>query len=224
MELFDIELPQNNENESKTQDAWQDLLSHHFPREDQRDDQRIQWTIYRETYATRPGSRPHSSTPHMVLVRTPILLNQTERRLTSHRYSHLFVETRPSVRDTPTGWEELLRQAAWRLSIVCGQRHDVLLICAVGLRYMIFRWDSISAGSSARPPLRGRGDNGEEYVLPTQLRPVRDFMPHVSKHFIIDPRRALKLNCSCPTEGNKALEIFFNNARLERPSNPSPYI
>jgi hypothetical protein len=132
-----------------------------------------------------------------------------------HRHDHLFVENKAAEHDIPSGWKILLQEATSRLKSICANVHDVYLICAIGLRYMIFYWDPTSTGLAAQPALWGQLDNGTQYGLPTELRPMTDFKPHVLSDYRVDHTLALKLNPSNPSTGNSTLECYLNNVRSE---------
>lgn len=90
------------------------------------------------------------------------------------------MEVKAASQDTVEGWKELLSQA-------CSQAqtgyhigaHDVYIICAVGLKYMLFLWDPANADISANKLRINVPDKITRF--PSQLKPISGSSPHVPK-------------------------------------------
>lgn len=66
-------------------------------------------------------------------------------------YDHLFIENKPPSHDKGFSWKDLIFEACGRLQSVCGNTYDAYLICAVGLKFMIFYWDPQDSYWSSNP-------------------------------------------------------------------------
>lgn len=112
--------------------------------------------------------------------------------------------------------------------------HDVYIICAIGLKYMLFTWDPKNAGIAAQE-LRFNVA-GEDTPFQSQLKPVLEAPPHVPKLSIagdpdqylidldkvwsIDPRQIDEQGRA--TEPFTALETFLARTRTVSLQNPRP--
>lgn len=106
---------------------------------------------------------------------------------------------------------------------VCGNAYDAYLLCAIGLRYMIFHWDPRHTGPTAqRRALWLQLTNGMHHTFATELRPVPSFDAHVTGNLAIDFTQALSLDPTYPTVGNVTMQKYLNHVRQSHPNNPHP--
>lgn len=130
------------------------------------------------------------------------------------RFHHLMVEISPPYLNNYSGWQKLLHKAAKRLEGACGNRHDVLLLCAIGPHFMVFYWDPNRTDAKQKLTLVHPKDRNTFYTLSPQLTTVPDLSPHVSISNQIHYEDAYKLSPNQPLPGNEALERFLVSTRF----------
>ena len=140
-------------------------------------DQTAAWTRIRKSQQRRPFA-VYAHTENLALM--PLAVAALRRYLNSTGSTWLIMEVKAASQDTAERWKELLSQACSRAQTGYDTgAHDVYIICAVGLKYMLFSWDPANAGVSARE-LR-INVAGETTRFPSQLKPTSGSSPHVPK-------------------------------------------
>ena len=169
----------------------------------------------------------------------PVVIRQLQVRRDSAEESRsydclswLTIEHTPPSHDTPEGWKEVLLRTCSRPEKLNRETHEIFIICAVGLKYMIFSWNARNAGN---PTQELRIDiAGEDNHFPSQLKPAPETSPHLpnlkasghpdqyriglSRVWSIDPRQID--DQGRPMEPLTALERFTTHTRTARLENP----
>jgi hypothetical protein len=228
--LLPVNDPANANIENTTQNAWAAVLSEIFPLRENVNGQVVQWRVQREAYRGPP--------PQQWAVRPDIItLKVTQAQVVQaanlqpafNRHDHLVVENKAPSHNTAAGWRDLLQETSDRLLSFCAN-HDIWVICTIGLRYMMFQWLPNYA-NQPNIALHGRVQGSpQDYVLPSQLRPIQP-APHLpsmngpvpATRYLIDHTRVMSIN---PNGANllslQAMEQFLLFIRTAVLQNPHP--
>lgn len=234
-ELLPVLDPNNDRVRYSTQNAWTDVARHVYPSLEVIDCQEWRWLVQRELFLG-PDSRPDPEKPDAIVVRRVRIdrgsATGEDGPPQYHRYNWVTIEVEPPGQDTPEGWRGLLQRACSRAaSHSCGV-HDVFIICAVGLKYMIFSWDPRNTDIPAQE-LR-LSVAGADVHFPSQLSPMSGLSPHVPKlgapgdpdQYRLDPSCVWSIDPGQVDESGqgeeplKALENFLKHTRFLRLQNP----
>lgn len=237
----------NPDREDIARCAWSDIASHSYPLREDINNERILWKVQRELWpGLDPGfsnldpSKPKATVVRCVRRRRAPAAATGDAQLPPlefDRFTWLIMEVKPPSQDTAEEWRELLLQVCSRAEKGYEPgSHDVHIICAIGLRYMLFCWDPANAGVPARA-LRINIAGGDETRFPSQLRPVPEASPHVpklgmegnpdqylidlDKVWSIDPRQ-IEAHGGRVSESFTALESFLARTRTVWLRNPRP--
>ena len=179
------------DSEDSARHTWTDIAQHSYPGRKIIDHEAVLWKVRRERW---PGSDsrldpdPQKPTTTVVRCLRPHRESAANAAGSSSapsvpefdRLTWLIMDVKAASQDTAERWKELLSQACSRAQTGYDTgAHDVYIICAVGLKYMLFSWDPANAGVSARE-LR-INVAGETTRFPSQLKPTSGSSPHVPK-------------------------------------------
>lgn len=229
------------DDESVVRHAWTDVAQHSYPRNEVISHEIVHWKVQHELWPRPDGWSDQK--PGVIAVRcvrrsrtaaaSAATDSHSQAQLEYDRLTWLLLEVVPTSQDTAEGWKELLLQVCARAERGYGV-HDVYIICAIGLKYMLFTWDPKNAGNPAQE-LRLNIAN-ENMHFPSQLKPVPEASPHVPKLSIagepdqyqidldkvwsIDPRHIDEQGRA--TEPFTALETFLARTRTVLLQNPRP--
>ncbi len=180
----------NHDNEDAARNTWTDIARNSYADHEVIDDETVLWKGSRELWPQPDGySDLDPQKPAAMVVRCVRKRRGTGANAvtttgdapmapTYDRLTWLIMEVKAASQDTAPKWKELLLQACSRAAAGYGD-HDVYIICAVGLKYMLFSWDPTKAGIAAQEL---RIDiAGETTPFPSQLRPASESSPHVPK-------------------------------------------
>ena len=180
--------------EDSVRNAWTDVVQDSYPRREVIHDETVLWKVQRELWPRPDGrsdldpQKPAAIVVRCVRSRREAAANgDAQPVLEFDRFTWLIIEIKPAGQDTAENWKELLFRACSRAETGYNPgAHDVYIIYAVGLKYMLFSWDPTNAGVSAQEL---RIDvAGENTHFASQLKPVPGSSPHLPRLKIVgDP-------------------------------------
>lgn len=231
--------------EDSVRNAWTNVVQNSYPRLEVIHDETVLWKVQRELWPRRDGrSDLDLHKPAAIVVRCVRLRQQAAVNAATgdaqpvfefDRFTWLIIEVKRADQDTAENWIELLLQACSRAKTGYDTgAHDVYIICAVGLNYMLFSWDPTNVDVSSQEL---RIDvAGENTHFESQLKPVPECSPHLPKLQVagdpdqyqidlckvwsIDPRQ-IDAQGRAP-ESFTSLEGFLARTRTVGLSNPRP--
>jgi hypothetical protein len=234
-----------SDSEDSARNTWTDIARHSYPDREVIDDETVLWKGSRELWPRPDGhsdldpQKPAAMVVRCVRKRRGAAANaatttgDAPMALKYDRLTWLIMEVKAARQDTAEKWKELLLQACSRAATGYGA-HDVYIICAVGLKYMLFSWDPTKAGIAAQEMRINVA--GETTHFPSQLKPAPESSPHVPKLGVasdpdqyvidldkvwnIDPRQ-IDAQGRAP-EPFTALEDFLARTRTVGLVNPRP--
>jgi hypothetical protein len=234
-ELLAVLGSQNRYNDATTRNAWEDVARHVFLQREMINDQDVRWVVQRELFQG-PEGRPNPFQPDASVVRLVKVASSSRigsrQNLSFNRYNWLVIETEPPSQDKPNIWVWLLHRACSRLMQYHDGSHQIFLICAVGLSYMLFTWEPQNACVPGTELQLQADDTMVRF--PSQLRPSPTYSPHVPNLGVVGhPHRYLIVPSlvwsiepwQIDTQGQArtpllAIEIFMRQARNARIQNP----
>lgn len=184
--------PHNRDSEGTTEQAWRDVIRHTHPQTDVINGRSVGWlfghaVLPRADELDPPGGDELDSPgadeldppgPRPVVMRRVQMGPDTQEGSPDYqRFNWIIVEYAPPSHDTPEGWKELLLRACARQEKFDRGTHDIFMICAVGVKYMIFSWDPRNAGNPTQELCIHIA--GEDTHFPSQLKPAPEASPHL---------------------------------------------
>jgi hypothetical protein len=200
-------MPQYIDDEFVVQNAWQCVLCLSFPMAGEVNGRPVGWTILRSTYRYPPVAYVANGLS-LSAFKLTIGTARPDLRAEITSQDYLLVQTARPRFDNSAGWRDLLLATSIKLSISCGY-NQIFVICAIGLKYMLFFWEPQRANL---PPtlVRGSPPTIHNYVLPPQLVSLGP-APHLQRlpggMIVLDHTQALHINPD-PIRNSNGLEAM----------------
>lgn len=154
------------------------------------------WHVIREAYRGLIPFNPSQKKPDVVAALAYFTAQPAAQNFTLQHRDGLWVECKAPNKDIPSGWKDLMSQAAVRLNTSHPTR-QLYLIFAIGLRAMVFEWDPVTPGAVGLI-IRGKGHT---WTLDHRIRLINPSPWHNAATQEVDPNKALVLDCWTTTPG-----------------------
>lgn len=133
------------------------------------------WSIDREAYRGYPPKDPSQIKPDLIAIKLTPGQTQPGQVPQFNSRDYLWIECKAASEDRPSGWKNVLIEAATRL-IVAHPNRVVFLIIAVGWKCMYFVWDPTGSIQGQRQLFLRPSNNAQPWMIDPRIKPVK--LPH----------------------------------------------